>query len=232
HVGHAHDLPQPSNKISLSLQAQIEAASATRRYLLQVFPNVPHFVIGHSIGAAIAMQTAKDFLDYTPLLIAVQPTLSHMANTTNGRVLKHFFTPWLIPLLAMLGSLLVRVFPSILPLIMSSWPNNATRTLEDFISSSEATKASMTMARDEFMRVTDLDRVLLRLVAPKLRVLYSESGDKWVDQNSDEVVQTLGKECAQNIAFAPVPHAFCIEHSLPTAEAVLPWIEEALSALE
>ncbi|KAG9054874.1 hypothetical protein FS842_003911 [Serendipita sp. 407] len=56
HVGHAHDLPQPPSDASLSLQVQIDVANATRRRLLQLFPNVPHIVIGHSIGAYIALQ--------------------------------------------------------------------------------------------------------------------------------------------------------------------------------
>ncbi|KAG8821292.1 hypothetical protein FRC19_008014 [Serendipita sp. 401] len=232
HVGHAHDLPQPPSDASLSLQVQIDVANATRRRLLQLFPNVPHIVIGHSIGAYIALQSPRDLLSCTTLTIALQPTISHIGSTSNGRVLKHIFTPWLIPFLASLGSILMHLFPFILPRMMSAWPKPALRTLEEFISCKEATRSSMTMARDEFQKVRDLDRKLLQEVAPKLRILYSETGDKWIDQNSDEVIEVLGDNYAHQIAFAPVPHAFCIEHSLLTAEAVLPWIEEALTAVK
>lgn len=108
HIGHAHDLPQPKSDDSLSLHAQIEAAAAVFRNLQREYPKTPFLLLGHSIGAHIALnvstlkkfrhskletdrlytQTASRYSMSVRLVLALQPTLSHLATTPNGRVLK------------------------------------------------------------------------------------------------------------------------------------------------
>jgi hypothetical protein len=68
----------------------------------------------------------------------------------------------------------------------------------------------MTMASDEMRSVAELDTGLIVEMRRKLRILYSESGDMWVGNNSDHVIEVLAEP--SHIKFAPIPHAFCLSN--------------------
>jgi hypothetical protein len=115
--------------------------------------------------------------------------------------------------LAWLGAIVCHIFPFLIPFIHSGWPQHQVLVLQDFLSSTAATTAAMTLGRDEMVRVQELDEHLLSQIGSKHRVLYSESGDNWVAGNSAQVVQTINNP--GHIKFIPVPHAFCISKLYP-----------------
>jgi len=205
----------------------MEAAAAVFRNLQRQYPNTPFIFVGHSIGAYIALHTASRSLTSVRLVVALQPTLSHMASTPNGRALKYFFVRPFPTIIAWIGAILVNAFPFILTILFWIWPSEPLLVLRNFVACAPASRAAMIMAGDEMRLLTDLDTILLTKISSKLRVLYSETGDGWVGKNSDEVVRVLG-EHGSNVKFTAVPHAFCIGHNLETAEACLPWIEESV----
>jgi hypothetical protein len=102
----------------------------------------------------------------------------------------------------------VQAFPFVLSLLFNSWEASSFKHLKDFVASSSTLHSSMTMASDEMISVAELDTGLLLEVRGKLRILYSASGDLWVGNNSDYVIEVL--EEPSHIKFAPIPHAFCL----------------------
>ncbi|PVG03234.1 alpha/beta-hydrolase [Serendipita vermifera] len=228
HIGHAHDLPAPKSDTSLSLEAQIIAAGSIMRSLRGEFPNTRLMLMGHSIGGYMAMQVARRCSEDVQSVIGLQPTISHLAETPNGRYMKYLFIPPLPQILSTLARLLMTLFPFILSVLFRIWPKDALVVLTTFVSSSNALYASMTLAGDEMRSVTTLNTALLSRVKPKLQIVYSEKGDGWVGTNYEEVVSKL-EDCASNVHFAKVPHAFCIHHSREMAEACIPHIHQFLS---
>lgn len=229
HIGHAHDLPRPPQH-SLTLESQVEAHSAVLQALSEQFPNARFVSLSHSIGGYISMRVARRFPDKITHLIALQPTISNLGQTPNGRVMKHFFVEPVRSVLAFLGAFLVQAFPFLLSILFSSWPKSSIKHLKDFVASSATSLAAMTMASDEMVFVAELDTTLLVELRQKLRIVYSETGDLWVGTNSDEVIRVMGKP--DHVTFAPIPHAFCLNHNAETAEACMPWIKQAFKAHE
>jgi len=111
-------------------------------------------------------------------------------------------------ILALLAAFLVQAFPFVLSLLFNSWDERSLNHLKDFVASSSTLHSSMTMASDEMISVVELDTRLLLEVRGKLRVLYSESGDMWVANNSDHVIEVLDEP--SHVKFASIPHAFCL----------------------
>ncbi len=72
----------------------------------------------------------------------------------------------------------------------------------------------MTMGSNEMELVAELDTQLLIEMRGKLRIVYSESGDLWVGNNSDQVVRVLAEP--SHVKFAPIPHAFCLSEPVQT----------------
>lgn len=224
HIGHAHDLPQPKDTRHLSLESQVEAAGYAQAALLEAFPGVSLILVGHSIGGYIAMQLARDNT-HVSLVIGIQPTISHMAQTPNGKLLRHFFKPPFPQILSVLGYILVVTLPFLLPILYRTWSKHSLTVLKNFLTNPQCTLAAMTMAGDEMVHVMELDVKLLAHLRPRLHILYSHT-DLWVGSNSDEVIRVLGEDNASRVKFTPVPHAFCISHSVETALAILPWVNE------
>lgn len=238
----------------------MEAHSAVLSELSELFPRARFVSLSHSIGAYISLrvskgsskergilnmsQVARRFPEKVTAIVALQPTISNLAQTPNGRVMKHFFVEPVRSVLAFLGAFLVKAFPFILSLLFRSWPKLSVKHLHNFLASSATSYAAMTMASDEMVMVAELDTVLLTEMKGKLHILYSETGDQWVGNNSDEVVRVLATPA--RIKFAPIPHAFClsecsliawsnkltsrIDHNAEAAEACMSWISQAYRA--
>jgi len=140
--------------------------------------------------------------------------------------MKYFLLEPVRTILALIAAFLVHAFPFVLSLLFNSWEELSLKHLKDFVGSASTLHSSMTMASDEMISVAELDTGLLLEVRGKLRILYSQSGDMWVGNNSDDVIKVL--EEPSHVKFAPIPHAFCLNHSTEAAEASLPWIRQAL----
>jgi len=125
-----------------------------------------------------------------------------------SNLLQYFFLEPLRTTLALLAVLFAQAFPFLLPLLYSSWKELPLSHLKNFVSSPSTTHASMTMASDEMASVVELDKQLLSDMREKFRIIYSESGDGWVGDNSVEVMRVLRE--ASHIKFLPIPHAFCL----------------------
>lgn len=265
HIGHSPSLAHPP--IPLNLNEQIEAKvefvrclqaelnEARRAEETEARPVRLGF-IGHSVGSEIIVQTMRHLersnrdvenlsgsaavfdmsFDITASFLLF-PTVSHIAETPNGRSLRPIFNPPLIQLLPLLCIMIqpliwtLRTALSILPSSMSFpglgsiYVPNAT-TLS-FLSSPQTVKSVLHLARSEMSTIKAPDLDWYRQQRKRIWSYWGEP-DGWVGTQGDGVKKVLreGKGEGERVeeeheehaeqsgrvidCVDNIPHAFCL----------------------
>ncbi|GAA6035725.1 hypothetical protein JCM8097_005670 [Rhodosporidiobolus ruineniae] len=209
-------------------------------------------VLGHSIGAWVALQ----MLSHRPTLISslhlLFPTLSHMALTPNGRALSPLFSSWTLrPVFYSTSALayLPKALVGKLVGLITGHSGEGAQTTTALVSSPSTVLAALTMAREELASITTLDEGLVARAAGegKLWIYYAAPGaDGWVTEGAMEEVEAAFeagvrggraeaerkrrvRRCEEGL-----PHAFVLDeaHSASLARNCSTWIVEDLAALD
>ncbi|GAA5909021.1 hypothetical protein JCM6882_004970 [Rhodosporidiobolus microsporus] len=200
-------------------------------------------LLGHSIGAWVGLQILKTRPTLIHALHMLFPTISHMAQTPNGRTLSPLFSSWTLrPVFYSTSALsyLPTALTSRLVSLLTGHSGSGAEVTTQLVSSPSTVVAALTMAREELASVTALDAHLVSDVAEKLWVYYAAEGvDKWVTEEAvreveDAVERTLGRQgrekrvrrCREGM-----PHAFVLDeaHSASLARKCATWITEDLA---
>ncbi|KAJ7706368.1 hypothetical protein B0H17DRAFT_626612 [Mycena rosella] len=173
---------------------------------------------GHSVGAWIALQVLKARPSDVSQVFMLCPTLSHIADTPNGRRLQWLFrTPF--PKIISYLSYLTRPVPLSL---FFPWPSPQTAVLRSLLNSPASIFACLSMAHEEMITIRELDTALLDEHRPRIYLYFAED-DEWVSTHKASVVR-----CCEAIRVvngeAGVPHAFCINHSAEVASQCSLWL--------
>ncbi|KAF9566141.1 hypothetical protein CPC08DRAFT_129803 [Agrocybe pediades] len=214
-----------------SLTIQVECALEVLMAIKQHYSSKTKIVvIGHSVGAWISLQMLKASPAIITASFLLFPTLSHIAQTPNGRRLSPIFSgvgrsllSWCSPVTGYFPRCAFsRIFPS--------WPQSQILVLRDFLSSQSCVLASLSMAKQEMSTITDLDVAFLSQHTSQLFFYYGQKDD-WVGEEKQALIQCFdsGNEL-MNVAHGPpdVPHAFCINHSETVAKQCYEWLDRLL----
>lgn len=123
---------------------------------------------------------------------ALFPTISHMAETPNGRSLSPLFSSWsLRPVFYSTSflSYLPTGLTSRLVSLLTGQSGSGAQITTELVSSPETVLAALVMARHELATVTSLDEALLEQYGDRVWIYWAqENGDGWV---SEEAVKEI-----------------------------------------
>ncbi|KAI0403359.1 hypothetical protein F4802DRAFT_571912 [Xylaria palmicola] len=211
-------------------------------------------LIGHSVGAYIALETCRRVLRDPALAPALRlasgillfPTIDHIADSPNG---------WKLNMLRqtpLLGDHAYRVaqgFLRLWPYAAVHWfvsralghPPHAADVTARWLKSRDGVWQSLHLGMDE-MRVIGEDKWDDELwdiaksgtassAGPPRFFFFFGRQDDWVaDHYRDEFIRKRSERTRIVVDESSLPHAFCINHSEPVAEKVHTWIAEMFGA--
>lgn len=163
------------------------------------------------------------------------PTLSHMQQTDNGRRLSPLFSRRLslpVRLTTTAFSLLpTRLVQTIVGLITGQ-PSDSALVTASLVTSPCVVAATLSMAREEMLRITELDKDVLRTYGDRMRFYWARK-DGWVLESAiAEIGETLegsGYKAERRLRCAEgMAHAFCVvdEHAASLAGKCVEWIRQ------
>ncbi|GHJ89399.1 hypothetical protein NliqN6_5801 [Naganishia liquefaciens] len=263
HVGHSLSLSFQTQALTLNEQVLVKVDLVTKlRQEVDAWAQESGYegapiqigVMGHSVGAEIAVQTMRAVESESPssaitASFLLFPTLAHIARTPNAlRLAPLFRSPLLelVPVLLMLFkpiflliNLVYYLFPSTRNAQSSSIyaPNPITVTM---LETPIVVSHVLRLARSEMQTIRDPDLDWYRKNGQdgNGRVFsYWGANDGWVGREGDAVKVALRGEQEQASAGEEVtrlieckdniPHAFCLAHSDFIASKVADWVTHA-----
>ncbi|EIN14548.1 hypothetical protein PUNSTDRAFT_80998 [Punctularia strigosozonata HHB-11173 SS5] len=238
HLGHTpfkfESDQQISIKHNISLAAQVASATEAFDAIRSHFgAKCEILLVGHSVGAWITMQVMKSRGEDVAGAFLLFPTITHIKDTPNGRSLSMLFHPPLPAIVSRLSTAL-RLLPTrVLAFLFSDWPHDQLLVLQNFLHSSSCVYASLSMAHEEMLSITDLDIVLVDSFKDKLWVYLAEKDD-WVGpHNKDTILRAFAPVEAEHHGSVKIvhgrediPHAFCINHGKHLADQCFLWLTE------
>ncbi|KAJ7492794.1 hypothetical protein FB451DRAFT_1219594 [Mycena latifolia] len=220
HLAHTPEIHAMKSEGPNGLVAQIQSAIEALDSVRAAFPETKVIIGGHSIGAWVALQVMKARPSDVHKAFMLCPTLTHMADTPNGRRLKWLFRPP-FPRIVSYISYLTRPLP--LSLFFPDWPFPQLAVLRSFLNSPATIFACMSMAHEEMLTVRELDTPLLEEHRHRI-YLYFAKEDEWVSTHKATIVRSFLAVEATRVVEADVPHAFCIKHSEEAASQCSAWL--------
>lgn len=213
-----------------SLQAQVagilESIDSLRTTYGSVFKLI---LIGHSVGAWIALQAFKETSSQVAGVFLLFPTIAHILNTPNGKRLSWIFKHPIPTVLSKLTNALRFIPKSVIKAaLFSDWPSEQMSVLWSFLSSPSAVLTSLIMAGEEMRTIKDLNTQFLEEVRDKLYFFFATEDD-WVGSNKELIMKALsGGARAIQIVHGRhgIPHAYCINHSEELGDQTLQWLHE------
>ncbi|KAA8641826.1 bifunctional triacylglycerol lipase/ester hydrolase [Aspergillus tanneri] len=198
-------------------------------------------LIGHSVGAYIAMEVLRRHRENSmngdrPVEfdivggVMLFPTVVDIAKSPSGQKLTRLIS--LIPQLAIVAGVLVRILTTLLPTVllqrliklnMASAPASMVDTTAAFLKSQRGVRQALHMAADEMQTITSdqwSDDVwgISTTKDPVTRLFfYFGRNDHWVAEHTrDAIIEHRGRVRGgpeMIICEDGLPHAFCIRHS-------------------
>ncbi|KAJ6574933.1 hypothetical protein B0H19DRAFT_1126435 [Mycena capillaripes] len=216
HLSHTPNLPSREYSLAAQIESAIEAVDATRA----VFGKARIFLSGHSVGGWIALQVLKARPSDISQLFLLCPTLSHIADTPNGRQLSWLFKSPLPKIISWL-SYLTRPLPLS---VFFPWPVLQIAVLRSFLNSPATIFACLSMAHEEMATIRELDQSLLTEHTHRI-FLYFAAHDDWVSTHKAQIIRAYSpSETAMIVDQANVPHAFCLAHGREVAGQCSLWL--------
>jgi len=251
HLGHSPALFDAGNlnrlgRTPMGLTSQVESAvelfdAASSHYSLSEHINgdikrkAKVILIGHSVGAWIALQVLKERPDVHGLFLLF-PTISGIGATPNGRALSWLFKPP-IPAIVSRLSVTTNLIPNtVLRYLFKPWPEAQLGVLRSLISSPSTIYSTLSMANEEMKVIKSLtsdeatsDAQLLEGNTEKIWFYFAEK-DNWVGMEREVILKIIHKESEDgNVRVVNgqegVPHSFCITHSELVAEQCALWLD-------
>ncbi|KAJ7107606.1 hypothetical protein C8R43DRAFT_1044539 [Mycena crocata] len=201
------------------LRAQVQSAIEALDAVLTAFGQVKVILSGHSVGAWIVLQILKARRSDVFRMFLLCPTLTHIADTPNGRRLHWLFRspfPWVISRL----SYLTRPLP--VSLLFPHWSFPQIAVLRSLLNSPASILACLNMAHEEMVNIRELDTLLLEENRSLVYILFAEQ-DEWVSTHKATIMLSFAEDPAR-VVDANVPHAFCITHSVQVTSQCSIWL--------
>ncbi|KAJ6002083.1 hypothetical protein N7499_002051 [Penicillium canescens] len=231
--------------LDLDLEDQIRFVQGKLTTLMRISPITTGskqkvILIGHSVGAYIAMEILRRHREASPgegrdfdiiggaMLF---PTVIDIAASASGRKLTTLLS--IIPRFAAVVGFFARLLTLLLPasilralvrFVMNDPPSHALDATCSFLRSSGGVRQALHMAADEMRTITSdkwSDDVWGAATArePLTKLFFYFGGkDHWVaDQTRDEIIAVRGRKEGQGptmlVCEEELPHAFCLKHS-------------------
>ncbi|KAJ6185917.1 hypothetical protein N7519_007218 [Penicillium mononematosum] len=248
--------PSPSNNgIDLDLEDQICFVQGKLATLMGTKATQKVILIGHSVGAYIAMEILRRHRESNPGSAfdiiggaMLFPTVKDIAASPSGQKLTTLLS--IIPRLAVVVSFFARLLTFLLPasllrsvirLVMNDPPVHALDTTCAFLKSRGGVRQALHMAADEMRTITSdkwsddvWGAASAREPIAKL-FFYFGRNDHWVaDQTRDDIVAVRGQKGGQAgptmvVCEEGLPHAFCLKHSDVMARKVAGMIRQIVA---
>ncbi|KAJ6509354.1 hypothetical protein C8R47DRAFT_1098425 [Mycena vitilis] len=220
--GHAHlsHTPNVDPGRNYSLAAQVESAIEAADAIRAEFSEAKLILSGHSVGAWVALQVLKARPSDISQLFLLCPTLTHIADTPNGRRLSWLFrTP--LPRIVSWLSYLTRPLPLS---ILFPWSASQIAVLRSLLNSPTSIFACLSMAHEEMSTIRELDAALLQDHRHRLFFMFAAKDD-WISTHKKTIMHLISSdESAMFVDEADVPHAFCLAHGLVVAGQCSLWL--------
>jgi len=233
HLGHTPDIEDLTQRhADSSLFAQVESAVEALDAIKNSFGSKTKVVIiGHSVGAWIALQVLKARPDDVSAEFLLFPTICHIRETPNGRRLAWLFRHPFRRIVST-SSYITRLLPdAILSLLFPAWPSTQLLVLRSLLNSPESIHACLTMADEEMKAIHDLDIDLLWEHRHRLSMYFSDQ-DEWVGEQRNVITRCFRADPGDiRVVHGQhdIPHAFCINHSNDIAMQCHQWLSETLA---
>lgn len=235
-----HSLSTPVNGGPFSVHDQVEVVATTAARVLAAHPDAALHLVGHSIGAHIALTVADRLPQSNVATVAgLFPTVHRIADSPAAR----WLWPLLLPVVrhcvaaagALLGCLPSQLRARAVRCCKPQLADDGAREFDGVIARMASYRVLLNvlhMAHTEFAAVGDVDRGLARRHAHHL-VLYYGVVDKWVPPEHRDVLQEVldaplrPAAAAEGTRFPRVvmdgtgaPHAYVLTHSAAVGAAV------------
>ncbi|KAF7784006.1 hypothetical protein Agabi119p4_171 [Agaricus bisporus var. burnettii] len=217
--------PHSRHSLTSQVQSAIEAFDA----LSAEFPIARVMIIGHSVGAWVALQVLKERSEDVAGVFLLFPTICHIAKTPNGRKLSTLFKPFprrIISRLSVIGKYMP--LPVLHRLVGLEWPINQLKVLLELIRSPQSISAALLMGHEEMLQIRDLDVNLLQENRHRLWFYFADHDD-WVGKQRHHILSNFKPDSGSlRITFGEpfIPHAFCINHGEEVARQCHQWLLE------
>lgn len=228
---------QPDLPSSFSLTDQIEHKLAFLAYYIPAHCRV--ILIGHSIGAYIALEMLKRYHNKDKILkcVLLFPTIEQVDSAPSGKMWKFIchYLHW--PFL--MGTVLVSFLPSFLQRWSINWWMylNKVENKESIMEAAQSmlnyrTVDNVLEIGRQLVTIRELDNDCIRANLDKLVFFYG-LGDPWVPQNYYEAMKERFPDGDIKLSRdKDIRHAFVLDTSEKVAKMVWEWIEEYLRDLE
>ncbi|KAJ7225697.1 hypothetical protein GGX14DRAFT_421782 [Mycena pura] len=219
--GHAHLAHTPTLahlRREYGLRAQVQSAIEAIDAVRNAFGKVKIVLSSHSVGSWIALQVLKARPTDVAQALLLCPTVTHIADTPNGRRLSWVFRspfPWITSWLSYLTR------PLCLSMLFPHWPVPQISALRSLLNSPPTVFACLTMAHEEMEIIRELDASLLD-EHKHLLYIYFATDDGWVAHHKATILRAFVEE--ERAVQGSVPHAFSINHSEQVASQCSLWL--------
>jgi pimeloyl-ACP methyl ester carboxylesterase len=225
-----HSMPWLNGNKAFDLDCQIADKVAYVRKRLEKDSQVKLIVVGHSIGAHIALEILRHFPNRVHKLVLMQPAVMHIAQSPNGRRMallfkqhSHLVSYLVWPVAACLPTSMQKRLVSF---VLGRSHNNCPYVIQASLSLFDpvVVRNILKMSRHEMLELKGVDHSLVFAHQEKVLFLFS-TVDGWVPQTFvDALTSTFTRARHQMVT---LPHAFMTapHGSEMMAELVWPWIQ-------
>ncbi|CED83337.1 Uncharacterized conserved protein [Phaffia rhodozyma] len=233
-AGHAPHLPPiPSGMNPVELPGQVEAKLEILDEVWRILgKDVNVGISGHSVGSWMSIQILEQRPQISSAMLLF-PTLSHIAQSPNGKQLQPIFRSPLIYILPR-ASLLTKLIPRGLLSYVLPAPTIA------LVQSFHVIRAALILGRSEMDLVQEPDLAFLKANRHRIWGYWGES-DGWVGVGHGNEIRDVLEQTITEVQVEPqetldqkiwhgvesIPHAFCLAHGEIIARKVAPWLETA-----
>ncbi|KAH0578250.1 hypothetical protein H2248_004028 [Termitomyces sp. 'cryptogamus'] len=230
HIGHTPGIE--ANTSGHGLPAQIESSIEAFDAIQSNFgAGIRIVVAGHSVGSWLSLQILKTRPSPVAGVFLLFPTISHIRDTPNGRMLSWFFSAPMTIFVSWLSHL-TQILPlSVLALFFPSWSLSQVLVFQTFLHSPSSILAALRMADDEMHTIRGLDVPLLTAHRDRLWFYFAEHDD-WVGEQLNHVLDSFEPELEKfRIVHGQegIPHAFCLNHGEQLASQCHQWLNSLKS---
>ncbi|KAI8576325.1 hypothetical protein K450DRAFT_257222 [Umbelopsis ramanniana AG] len=227
HLGHSSK-PLNTTKQLFTLQEQIqhkiECFDIIRK---QYGPETKIVLIGHSVGSFICTEVLKARPNHNIVrLIALFPTLQHIAKTPNGVALSPIFPVIPRTIVSWSASLLSWIHPTVRKTIVSyitKQPDPSLSVTSDQLLQRNVVNNALFMAGQEMASIKELDYDFYHAHVKKF-IIYFSPKDSWAPQDHYDDMKSRFPNANITLCEENLPHAFVLDHAKSMAKKVSEWI--------
>ena len=157
-----HSIDHKGPEAPFNMDQLIEHLEHTVDFVGRLFPNIPHYLSGHSLGSYLSVKILEK-RNYLEKLVLLFPTIESIGASPLGRLVTVVSQPGLRHLVLWMHQLLVYPFPLVwICLIIRLMTGQSGKTLEAtarLIKHPSIAKHALTLAHDEMSFIGPLEQV-------------------------------------------------------------------------